>query len=139
MNRILRIIFPVVAVVMGIVAIVLGARKLATKNRFDASTTAVITGIEREWTGTDENGFDEYNYTVYIDYEADGKKYENAEYPVYNSSMKKGDTLEILYVSSDPTQISEKNITGNAVIFIAAGAVLVLVGAVTEIKALTGR
>ena len=56
MNRILRIIFPVVAVVMGIVAIVMGAGKLATKNRFDASTTAVITGIEREWTGTDENG-----------------------------------------------------------------------------------
>ena len=139
MNRILKIIFPVVAVVMGIVAIVMGAGKLATKNRFDASTTAVITGIEREWTGTDENGFDEYNYTVYIDYEADGKKYENAEYPGYNSSMEKGDTLEILYVSSDPTQISEKNITGNAVIFIAAGAVLVLIGAVTEIKALKGR
>ena len=75
------------------------------------------------------------------EYRVSGKVPGRIEMYLYEEGeqVKKGDTLEILYVSSDPTQISEKNITGNAVIFIAAGAVLVLIGAVTEIKALKGR
>ena len=135
MNKIIRIIIPIVAVVFGVAVIIGGARKLQSRRLYDASTTAVITGIEREWTGTDGDGFDQYEYHVYVDYEVDGKKYENMEYPGYDSSMKDGDRLEILYQSSDPGNFAEKNVTGNAVLFIAAGAVLSLGGVIAEIRA----
>ena len=135
MNKIIRIIIPIVAVVFGVAVIIGGARKLQSRRLYDASTTAVITGIEREWTGTDGDGFDQYEYHVYVDYEVDGKKYENMEYPGYDSSMKDGDRLEILYQSSDPENFAEKNVTGNAVLFIAAGAVLSLGGVIAEIRA----
>ena len=75
MNKIFKLIFPIVAIVFGIIAIISGAHKMQSKRLYDASTTAVITGIEREWSGTDEDGFDQYDYHVYVDYEVDGKEY----------------------------------------------------------------
>ncbi len=134
MNKIIKLIFPIVAIVFGVIAIVSGAHKLQSKHLYDASTTAVITGIEREWSGTDEDGFDQYDYHVYVNYEVDGKKYENMEYPGYSSSMKNGDELEILYQSSNPENFAEKNITGNAMIFLGVGIVLVLGGAIAEVR-----
>ena len=134
MNKIIKLIFPIVAIVFGVIAIVSGAHKLQSKHLYDASTTAVITGIEREWSGTDEDGFDQYDYHVYVNYEVDGKKYENMEYPGYSSSMKTGDELEILYQSSNPENFAEKNITGNAMIFLGVGIVLVLGGAIAEVR-----
>ena len=135
MRKLSNIIFPVIAIVVGIVVIVMGVNKMNSKKLYDASTTGVITGIEREWTGTDEDGFDQYNYTVYVDYEVNGKKYENVKYPSYESSMQKGDEVTILYQSANPESIAEGNLSGNATIIIVVGAVLALVGVVTEIKA----
>ena len=136
MRKLFSILFAVVFVVAGIVVIVMGVNRLNSKSDYDASTTGVIVGIEREWTGTDEDGFDQYNYTVYINYEVDGQKYENVEYPSYDSSMKKGDEVEVLYQSSDPTNIAEGNLTGNATIMIVIGAVCALVGVVAVVKAI---
>jgi hypothetical protein len=96
----------------------------------------VIVGIEREWSGTDEDGFDQYDYTVYVNYEVDGQKYENVKYPSYDSSMQKGDEVEVLYQSSDPTNIAEGNLTGNATIMIVIGAVCTLAGVVAVVKAI---
>ncbi|MBQ6020856.1 MAG: DUF3592 domain-containing protein [Clostridia bacterium] len=135
MRKILNILFPVVAVVLGIVVLVLGFKKLGSKKNYDASVTGVITGIEREWSGTDEDGFDQYDYTVYVDYEVDGKKYEGVKYPSYDSSMQKGDEVEILYQSSNPENIAEGNIAGNATIMIVIGAVAALAGLVMAVKA----
>lgn len=135
MNKIMRILFPIIAIAFGIFAIVSGVQKMQTKDQYDASTTAVIEGIEREWKGVDEDGFDEYDYKVYVTYEVDGQKYENREYPGYNSSMQKGDEIEIVYDSSNPEHFAEKNITGNSIIFIAVGAVLTLGGVAAIIKA----
>ena len=136
MRKLFSILFAVIFVVAGIVVIVMGVNRLNSKSDYDASTTGVIVGIEREWTGTDEDGFDQYNYTVYINYEVDGQKYENVEYPSYDSSMKKGDEVEVLYQSSDPTNIAEGNLTGNATIMIVIGAVCALVGVVAVVKAI---
>lgn len=135
MRKIFNIIFPIVAIIAGIVVIVLGVNKMNSKKLYDASTTGVIVGIEREWTGTDEDGFDQYDYTVYVDYEIDGKKYENVKYPSYDSSMQKGDEVEILYQSSNPENIAEGNLTGNATIMIVLGVVFALIGVALGIKA----
>ena len=139
LNKIFRLIFPILAIVFGIIAIVSGTHKLQTKDLYDASATAVITGIEREWRGTDEDGFDEYDYHVWVDYEVDGKTYEHVEYPGYDSSMKDGDEIEIRYQSANPGEISEANITGNAAIIIVVGSVLCLIGAFFILKSIFGR
>ncbi len=135
MRKLFNILFPIVAVALGIVVIVLGVNRMNSKKLYDASTTGVIVGIEREWNGTDSDGYDQYSYTVYVDYEIDGKKYENVEYPSYNSSMKKGDEVKILYQSANPENIAEGDLTGNAAIMIAAGAVFALIGAGMGVKA----
>lgn len=136
MRKVFSIIFAVVFVVAGIFVIVMGVNRLNSKKDYDASTTGVIVGIEREWTGTDEDGFDQYSYTVYIDYEVDGQKYENVQYPSYDSSMQKGGEVEVLYQSSDPTNIAEGNLTGNATIMIVIGAVCALFGAAAVVKSI---
>ena len=135
MRKLFNIIFPIVFIIAGIVVIVLGVNRMSSKKNYDAATTGVIVSIEREWTGTDEDGFDQYDYTVYVDYEVDGKKYENVEYPVYDSSRQKGDQVEILYQSADPTNIAEGNISGNATIMIVLGAVFAVIGVAAVIKA----
>lgn len=136
MRKLFSIIFAVVFVVAGVFVIVMGVNRLNSKKDYDASTTGVIVGIEREWSGTDEDGFDQYDYTVYVNYEVDGQKYENVKYPSYDSSMQKGDEVEVLYQSSDPTNIAEGNLTGNATIMIVIGAVCTLAGVVAVIKAI---
>jgi len=135
MRKLSNIIFPIIAIVVGIVVIVMGVNRMNSKKLYDASTTGVIVGIEREWTGTDEDGYDQYNYTVYVDYEINGKKYENVKYPSYDSSMQKGDEVTILYQSANPENIAEGNLTGNATIMIVIGAVFALIGVAMEIKA----
>ena len=135
MRKLFNIIFPVIAIAVGIVVIVLGVNKMNSKKLYDASTTGVIVGIEQEWAGTDSDGYDQYNYTVYVNYEIDGKKYENVKYPSHNSSMKKGDEVKILYQSANPENIAEGDLTGNAAIMIAAGAVFALIGAGMGVKA----
>ncbi len=136
MKRIFNIVFPIIMVVAAVVVIVFGVKKMASKKLYDASTTAVITGIEREWTGTDEDGFDQYEYHVYINYEVDGKKYENKEYPGYSSSMKQGDELTILYKTSNPEEFAEENVTGNGIIMIVFGVVFIVLAVVVALKAL---
>ena len=136
MRKLFSIIFAVVFVVAGVFVIVMGVNRLNSKKDYDASTTGVIVGIEREWCGTDEDGFDQYDYTVYVNYEVDGQKYENVKYPSYDSSMQKGDEVEVLYQSSDPTNIAEGNLTGNATIMIVIGAVCTLFGVAAVVKAI---
>ena len=134
LNKIFKIIFPIIMIAFGIISIVSGTHKLQTKDLYDTAATAVIADIEREWRGTDNDGFDEYDYFVYVDYEAGGKKYEHIQYPGYDRSMKVGDEINILYQSANPEEISETNITGNATIFIVAGAVLSLIGVFMILK-----
>ena len=50
--------------------------------------------------------------------------------------MQKGDEVEVLYQSSDPTNIAEGNLTGNATIMIVIGAVCTLFGVAAVVKAI---
>ena len=136
MKKVFSIVFAVVMVVFGVIAAVSGVKKMQSKDLYDAAATATIVGIEREWQGVDEDGFDQYDYHVYVDYEIDGQKYEQKEYPGYSSSMKVGDTLDILYQSSNPENFCEKNITGNSMIMIGVGVVLALAGVFLAVKAI---
>lgn len=138
-KRILGLVLPLIFVAAGIFVIVLGIKQFNMKKEYDETGTAIITGIEREWTGTDDDGFDEYSYTVLIDYEIDGKKYEDVNFPYYNSSMKKGDTVEFLYKTGDPSNIVPANTGTTAVIMMVFGSVFALLGVFGEVKALLGK
>lgn len=136
MKRILNFVFPILMVVFGVIAIVSGAGKLASKDLYDLPLTATISDIQREWRGVDEDGFEEYDYYVFVDYEVNGQKYEHVQYPNYANTMKVGDSVEILCQSQNPEKIVEKNVTGNSVIFIVIGGVLILAGIGLGIKAI---
>ncbi len=137
MKKITRLLFPIIAVVLGIIAIVSGVHKMATKDLYDSTVTATIVDVQEEWDNTGEDS--ELVYHVYIDYEVDGVKYEHVESPESDSTMQVGDTIELLYQSKDPSKISGKNITGNSVIMIVIGVVIAIGGIIAEIKAFIRR
>lgn len=137
MQKIVRLIIPIFAIIMGIIAIVSGVHKMATKDLYDSTVTATVVDVQKEWDNTGEDS--ELVYHVYIDYEVDGVKYEHVESPESDSTMQVGDTIELLYQSKDPTKISGKNITGNSVIMIVVGAIVAIGGIIAEIKAFIRR
>ncbi|MBE6741404.1 MAG: DUF3592 domain-containing protein [Ruminococcaceae bacterium] len=138
MEKLKKIIFSVIAVVIGIALIAYGIYSLSTKHLYDSSVTATIVDVEESWE-SDGDGSDHLVKTFYIDYEINGVKYEHVESPVSEDSMKVGDTVEILYQSKNPEKISEKDISKTAAIIIGVGALLLIVGIFLVIKALMGR
>ena len=137
MPKIVRLIIPVIAIVLGIVAVVSGVRKLVNKDLYDSTVTATIVDIQEEWDHSGEDST--LIYHVYVDYEVDGVKYEHVESPEADNTMRVGDKIDLLYQSKDPTELSGKNITGSSILIIAIGAVVAVGGIVAEIKAFVGR
>ena len=137
MPKIVRLIIPVIAIVLGIVAVISGVRKLANKDLYDSTVTATIVDIQEEWDHSGEDST--LIYHVYVDYEVDGVKYEHVESPEADNTMRVGDKIDLLYQSKDPTELSGKNITGSSILIIAIGAVVAVGGIVAEIKAFVGR
>ena len=137
MQKIVRLIIPVIAIVLGIVAVISGVRKLANKDLYDSTVTATIVDIQEEWDHSGEDST--LIYHVYVDYEVDGVKYEHVESPEADNTMRVGDKIDLLYQSKDPTELSGKNITGSSILIIAIGAVVAVGGIVAEIKAFVGR
>lgn len=137
MQKIVRLIIPVIAIVLGIVAVISGVRKLANKDLYDSTVTATIVDIQEEWDHSGEDST--LIYHVYVDYEVDGVKYEHVESPEADNTMRVGDKIDLLYQSKDPTELSGKNITGNSILIIAIGAVVAVGGIIAEIKAFVGR
>ena len=137
MPKIVRLIIPVIAIVLGIIAVISGVRKLVNKDLYDSTVTATIVDIQEEWDHSGEDST--LIYHVYVDYEVDGVKYEHVESPEADNTMRVGDKIDLLYQSKDPTELSGKNITGNSVLIIAIGAVVAVGGIIAEIKAFVGR
>lgn len=136
MKRFVPLLMALLAVVAGVVFVISGIHTLLNKDLYDSTVTAVIVDAVEEWDYSDPDS-SRLITTYYIDYTVGGQKFEHVESPESDSSMKIGDTVEILYQSKDPSKISAKNITTGAVIFIAAGAVVALGGAFSAIRAFT--
>lgn len=68
-------------------------------------TKGTITEIVEDYDPTME----EYTHTVYITYRANGKKYEHAEFGSYNSSMKVGDKVVVLFDQKNPEHIEAED------------------------------
>lgn len=138
MSKLARIITSVLIVVFGLVFIISGIHSIATKDLYDSTVTATVVDIQEEWDYSDPDE-SRLETTVYVDYEIDGVKYEHVESPTQNGNMQIGDTVELLYQSQDPSQISSQNITGGAAIFIAVGAIVVIGGCFATFKAIVKK
>lgn len=139
MGKIRKIIFSLIAVVLGIALIAFGIYSLSTKHLYDSSVTATIVDVEEHWESGGADEADTLVKTFYIDYEINGVKYEHVEAPESNDSMQVGDTVEILYQSKNPEKISGKNIGKTAALTIGVGALFLIVGIFLVLKALMGR
>ena len=139
MKKLVSIVLSVVFIAGGVAFIVLGIHQISTKDLYDSTVTATVVDVEENLDTITDPENAETNVTVYIDYEVDGVKYEHVEAPEYDSSMKVGDTMEILYQSKDPSKYSGQNIGQTAAIFIGLGAVLAIAGCAATVKAITKK
>lgn len=90
------------------------------------STNAVITQIDAEWHG----GNDNYAYNVYVAYTAGGKAYQG-QLDFYKSSMRKGKRIKIYYNPDSPEEfIGDKGMWPIAIIIVA---VIITCGCVISI------
>ena len=126
MQKIAKILIPIVAVVVGVVFVISGISSLKNKDLYDSKVIATVVDIQEEWVNDGEDSHTETR--VYIDYEVDGKEYKHVEAPESNAKTKIGDKVEILYQSQNPEMIEGHHITSKSVIFIIVGIVVVIGG-----------
>lgn len=136
-SRIFRLVFGLIFIAGGIFTIVISGIRISKRHLYDSTTKAVISEIEEELDYSSDTI--NYTYTVFVDYEVDGKRYEHVEFPAYNSSMQEGASIDILYRSDDPGEIETPDNLRASVIGIVIGAVAVVAGTVIDIKGLKER
>ena len=123
------LIFPGIFVLVGIIVMSVGVYIYATRDKYDCTTTAVITDIVETWNG----GEDGYSYSVYINYEANGETFRHVSYPEYSSWMDVGDRIEIRYRSDNPKKIRNANIAHTVGLLMGLGALFSGIGVVLSI------
>ena len=97
---------------------------------YDKTATASITGIDEYYDMV--GGENTLCHDVYVSYAADGVTYKDVILGSYHSGMKVGDSVEILYMSEDPSQITTGNPSfvpyfGLGAAIIGAGSIIVTI------------
>ena len=129
MNRLKKFILPLFAVVLGIIALVVGIRTNATKHLYDSTVKATVVDVQEDFVAaTDENETDHFEKTAYITYEVNGVKYENVQSPYNDENVEIGDKVDILYQSQNPEKYAATNNATAGIVFIIVGAVVTLIG-----------
>ena len=147
MNNVIKKMGKISSIATGIGVFLVGAIILAISlfayfnyHDLDGKVMATISNIKKERKEEiyiDEENLNEdeqYNYTVYVDYEVDGKEYKNIELNSYNSSMKIGQTIEIQYDLNNPSKIQGQNGKTFILIFIVIGSLVIIFGIYETIK-----
>ena len=135
LGKVQRILACVGTFLVGILFIVLSCMALAQpKQDTLPSATGVIQRIEETPpVGTD----DDWEYHVFVSYTDEaGVKHENIEYPAYDSSMKEGGEVEVLYDPASPENIQAPGGGFVPYITLAVGVIAVLIGAISFLKSL---
>jgi len=128
-RRIKKILGAILLVVLGIVMIVFSVCVINnTKNTAFVETPATITRIDTEWVG------DESEHHVFVKYTYEGEDY-SGELGSFTTGMKEGKEITILVDSENPTNIQDKNTGKFMYIVTILGAVVILLGIWTALKA----
>lgn len=125
--------FIVIGAILAVTS-VMGINKDKNSGAVYQEAQAVISSITSERVKV---GADDYNdeYTVLVDYTVDGKTYTGVQYGAYNSSMKEGGTVTILYDTADPSVIRAPGSGKVPYILLAVGCAAVVAGLLLMIKA----
>lgn len=94
------------------------------------STTATIKDIVVSYDAVNETN----EYSVLVDYNANGRHYRNIELGSYSSSMKIGDTVEVFYDTENPELIHTKGGEKVPFVTLAAGLAAGAYGGYTLLK-----
>ena len=97
MNRKLSLIF---GTLISLIILGLSLFSIFGPKKEYLKTTGIITNFRLEHSATDD-----ITYKTIINYSVDGIEYKDVEYGSYNSSMKIGDEVTVLYNPINPTQI----------------------------------
>lgn len=111
---VLGIIFVVAAIFIGV----------SNSNTEYLETTGTIVEIEEFYNISEETT----DHTVYVDYEAEGQKFEHAQYGSYSSSMNIGDSVTVFYDPANPEQIQAEGFEIIPYVIGGAGVVAILLG-----------
>ncbi len=123
---------------MGILALVLSIHTLTHEGKGYLPTTGVIDHIDKVFTGLDDDGHEEYDYEVYVNYTVDGKAYTSLS-NFYAPDYEAGKEIKIFYDPADPSRIVGDS-KGFMIYTIVIGAVLSLIGLFSIVRrALSGR
>lgn len=136
MKRILCILLALALIAGGIVFGIFAIKRI-NKGKSFTPVQGVITRIDAQSGGIDENGNTEYTYYVFVKYTVDGTEYES-ELGEYQSSYREGDSIEVKYNPDNPSEIQSTS-TLSAILTIAMPIVAVLAGAVLLFKSLFSR
>lgn len=129
-RKVAKIRFYASLFIVGLLFVVFG---IIAETRPKAEHLSVDGMIDRIETYTDEQG--EEQAKVFVSYtDKSGTRHKNIEYPSYSSSMKEGKTVEVLYDADSPEEIFAPGGEFMAYIFIAIGAVAMVV-AIRKISA----
>ena len=96
-----RLIKRFIPIIVSLMLVVFGVIGIFAPEKDYKTAIGRIVAIEDYWDSID----DTITYEVYIDYKANGKNFNHAYYPSYDSSMKIGDEVTVLYDPYDPLLI----------------------------------
>lgn len=102
----LRLIFPVVTVIMLIITVILSVNA-GKKLQHRAECTGTIIGFYKDTTAMMRNDYETYRISPIVSYTVNGKTYEfKGNY--YDTSMKEGKQVTLLYDLEDPSKATIK-------------------------------
>lgn len=107
--------------IFGFLFVAVGLLTLFTFNpkEYDSKTEATITDFGYDYTTGDE---DVQTYCI-VKYRAKGKEYRDVRVDYYDFTLDVGDTIEIYYKSTDPSEITTKG--KDLMPFVSIGAIAV--------------
>ncbi len=122
----------ILAIVFGVILCGIGLYLSFFETKGFVKTTAVIESIEETWTGTDADGYDQYDHEVWVTYKADGAE-RRGRLDTYSSGYEVGKRIPIYYDPADPEKIHGDSRKLGMILWI-AGPVLAAVSAVTLVR-----
>ena len=98
------------------------------------TSEAVVSRVEEVYETDTQDGNQQLQYTVFIDYEVDGKKYTDVEFSTSSEEVKVGDKIEFRYNAEDPSQTATVGGDYIPYITLAFGVIAFAAGCVLLIK-----
>lgn len=127
-----RILIPITVIVTALSLIILSGIAIAKNDDITyKDVEATIVRIKEEYDTVQE----QYEYTVFVDYEVDGVKYKGVQYGAYDSSMQIGDKVTAKYDVDNPEFIQAEGSEKVPYIVGGAGLAALVFGIVLFVKA----